>query len=350
MAQMLTDEQIRENLDRAYPLIEPSSEPPGRWHAYEDGRPGQFWKGQSRWSVQHGQAIVRWGYGKPEQVSGASLADGTQVDASWLISGGWRYRVSRKPRRWMHGTIDIQPDGVKFTPGAQPKYVPPTPSEHPSLYVDLAGHVALRDRLLDEDFADALYAYLKNEQFFKEGGERIWSNGLSGTAGFVANLRGQGDVYTDYYPHGGQLPRSELPYLARMNPGLTPEEALREEALTNRVSEVKTILAELGWRRATAEDRNAAAVATRRDLASWEARPEGMTPRWVAKIQTPPPPPPGAIRILKKLPSQMTDAELERDREIATGALPKRLRALATSGRITEDEYREMVARINLIP
>jgi hypothetical protein len=350
MAEMLTDAQIREVLDRHYPLIDPNSEPPGRWQAYEDGRPGQRWKGQSRWSVRHGQAIVRWGYGKPEQVSGASLTDGTHVDVSWWVGDGWRYPASRKPRRWIHGTIDIQADRVMFTPGEQPKYVPPTPSEHPSLYVDLAGHVALRDRLLDEDFADALYAYLQNREFFKEGGDRIWLNGQSELAGFVANLRGQGDVYTDYYPHGGQLPRSESPYAMRANPQLTPEEALREEALTSRVSQVKIILSELGWRLPTAEDRNVAGAAARRDLAAWEARPAGAAPDWVAKIQAPRPPPPGAIRLRSKLPGQMTDAESDRDREIATQALPKRLHALATSGRITEDEYREMVGRISRIP
>jgi len=349
MAEKLTDAQVRENLDRSYPLIEQDALPPGCWKPYENGNPGQKWTGQSRWSVRHGESIVRWGYGKPEHVTDANLVDGTHVDAS-SVGDGWRYKISESPRRWQHGTIDIRQDGVTFTLGEQPKYATPTSSDHPSLYVDMAGDNALRERLLDADFADALYAYLKNQELFKEGGERIWSNGLSGTAGFIANLRGQGDVYTDYYPHGGRLPLSELPHAARTRPQLTPQEAAFEAALTARFAEIKTIVARLGWRLATAEDRNIAAAATRRDLASWEARPEGTVPDWVAKIQAPRPPPTGAVRLLAIHPSQMNEAERARDQETATNALPKRLHSLAISGRISDTEYWSMTGRIARIP
>jgi len=352
MAERLTDAQVQANLDRFYPLIEQGVDPPGHWRAYEDGRPGQKWTGESRWSNRHGEAIVRWGYGKPEYITKASLADGMRVNAN-RAGDGWRYRVSDSPRRWVHGTIDIRPDHVLFTPGQQPKYNAPARGGYPNLYVDLANDNVLRERLLDEDFADAVYAYLKNEEFFKEGGERIWLNGMSGTAGFVANLRGQGDIYTDYYPHGGRAPLGDRAYAARRTlgePEPTPEEAALEAAIIARFTEIKAILAGLGWRLATKEDRNFAAVATRRDLASWEARPGGAVPDWVAKIQAPRPPPPGAIRLLSVHPNQMTEAERARENEIATQALPKRLYSLATSGRISEIEYREMVGRISQIP
>lgn len=185
----------------------------------------------------------------------------------------------------------------------------------------MAGDNALRERLLDADFADALYGYLKNEDFFKEGGERIWLSGLSDTAGFVAKLRGQGDVYTDYYPHGGRAPLNDRAYAARRTlgpPELTPDETALEALLTARFAEIKIMLARLGWRLATTEDRKIAAAATRRDLASWEARPEGPAPDWVAKIQAPRSPPPGALRLLGVHPSQMTEAERARDQEITT--------------------------------
>jgi hypothetical protein len=352
MAEMLTDAQISENLDRSYPPIEPNAELPGRWQAYEDGRPGQKWSGQSRWSIRHGQSVVRWGYGKPEYVSDASLADGTRVHASWWIGNGWRYQISRSPRRWVHGTIDIRPDGVTFTPGEQPKFsAPAQPSGHSNLYADLAGDNALRERLIDEGFADALYAYLKNEDFFKEGGERIWSNGLSGTAGFVASLRGHGDVYTDYYPHGGRAPLDDRAYAARRmlgEPALSQEESAAEALLVARFAEIKGMLAALGWRRPTAEDRETAALATLRDFAALETRPAGMAPDWIAKIQAPRAPPPGAIRLVSRPANQMSEQERARSEVRAT--LPKRLHALAASGRVSEVEYREMVGRIAGIP
>jgi hypothetical protein len=352
MAERLADAQLQENLDRYYPLIEPSADPPGRWQAYDNGQSGQKWTGETRWSIRYGGSIVRLGYGKPEYVTKARLADGTRVNAD-SVGDGWRYQISDGPRRWVHGTIDIRPDDVIFTPGEQPKYTAPTRGDHPSFYADLAGDNALRERLLDDDFADAVYAYLKNEDFFKEGGERIWSNGLSDTAGFIADLRGQGDVYTDYYPHGGRAPLDDRAYAARRTlgePELAPEEVAFEAALTARFAEIKTILATLGWRRATAEDRDVAALATRRDLASWEARSAGGAPDWISKIQATQPPPPGAIRLRSVHPNQMTAAERDRDEEITTQALPKRLYALATSGRISEIEYREMVTRIRHIP
>jgi hypothetical protein len=349
MAERLTDAQVQANLDQSYPLIEQNAVPPGRWQAYDNGQPGQKWTGESRWSIRHGESIVRWGLGKPVYVTRASLADGTRVNAE-RVGDSWRHQISDQPHRWVYGTVDIRPDNVIFTPGEQPKYTPPTRGAHSNLYADLAGDDALRQRLLDEEFADAMYAYLKKEEFFKEGGERIWSNGLSETAGFVAGLRGQGDVYTDYYPHGGRLPMSELPYSVRAMPQLTLEEAVFERALAARIAEIKAILTRLGWRLATEEDRNIAAAATRRDLASFEARPGGAPPDWVAKIQSPRPPAPGAIRLLGVPPNQMTDAERARDNERATQALPKRLYSLATSGRITEVEYREMIGRIAEIP
>jgi hypothetical protein len=153
--------------------------------------------------------------------------------------------------------------------------------------------------------------------------------------------------------HGGRAPLDDRAYAARQmlgEPALTPEEVAVEAALTARFAEIQTILASLGWRRATAEDSNVAAAATHRDLASWEARSEGATPDWATKIPAPPPPPVGTTRLVARHPGQMTEAERTRDQEIATGAFPRRLRLLATSGRISEVEYREMADRIVQIP
>jgi hypothetical protein len=343
MAEKLTDEQVRAFFDQHYPFIEQNEEPPGHVVANDDGRPGQRWSGQSGWRTRHGTSIVRWRLGRPVFASGADLADGTRVDVQNV--GNWRYQISDNPRCWVHGTVDIRPDGVTFTPGEQSKYIAPAPSGHPDLAVDLKGDDEVRERLIGADFADTLYGYLKNGEFFKEGGDWIWSTGMASAAGIVANLRGQGDVYTDYFPHGGREP---LPPFARRR--LTPEQAAFEAALSDRFLEIEAIVTRLSWRRVKEEDRQIDAATTRRDLALWEERPQGVAPAWAAKMHAPRPRSPGAIRLLKNRREPTTEAERTRFDEIENQTLEIRLYSLATSGRITEAEYRSMVIRIARIP
>ncbi len=242
MAEKLTDKQVREFFDRHFPFVEQDEEPPGR--RQEDGRSGRSWSGKLGWRTRHGTSIVRWDLGRPTFVSGAIVADGSVADVQYV--GSWRYQISENPRRWVHGTVDIRRDGVTFTPGEQPKYVAPAVTSSPDLAFDLAGHSELRERLLDADFADALYAHLKDGVFRKGDSDRIWSVSMRRAAAIVADLRGQGDVYLDYYPHGGRFPLTE--------PRYTPEEVSYEAALTARFAEIKAILAGLGWLLATAEE------------------------------------------------------------------------------------------------
>jgi hypothetical protein len=173
MAQRSTFPGVRDHLDQLFPLVEQTGDSPGR-------------SGKMGWRTQHGNSIVCWSAERPAFVLDAMLADASHVDAHHT-GNDWRYRISDAPRRWVHGAVDIRPDGVTFTPGEQPKYSPLTQTDHPNLEIDIANDAPLRARLLDDDFADALYAYLKNGNFFKQGGERIWSIGLSGAAGIVAN-------------------------------------------------------------------------------------------------------------------------------------------------------------------
>jgi hypothetical protein len=232
MVEKLTDEQARASFDKHYPFIEQNEGPPGRWQ--EDDRPGRSWSGKLGWRTRHGASIVGWSLGRPKFVWGADLAAGTHRGESPVYLqyfGTWRYLISDDPRRWVHGTVDIRTDGVTFTAGEQPKYIPPVQSERPDLEADLASDAALRERLLDNDFADALYLYLKNEAFFKEGRDQIWSVRMRHVAAIVANLRGQGDIYIDYYDHRSY-----------------------EAPLTAHFPEIKAILAGLGWRLATKED------------------------------------------------------------------------------------------------
>jgi hypothetical protein len=342
MTEKLTDEEVQEFLDRNYPFIEQNESPPGRAVPNDDGRPGLKWSGESGWRTRHGASIVRWQLGRPVFVASANLADGAAVDVQYV--GTWRYLVSNNPRRWTHGVVDIRPDSVTFTPSEQPEYVAPDPTGHPDLAVDLKSDDMVKERLIDADFADALYGYLKNGQFFKDGGDCICSIGMAGAAGIVANLRGQGDVYLDYFPNGGREP---LPISNQH--GLTPEQAAFEAVLSNRFVEIEAVVKRLNWRRVREEDRDIDAATTRRDLALWEERPQDIVPDWAAKMHAPRLRNPKEMRLSNLRREAMTQAERTRFDENENQALEMRLHSLVTSGRITEAEFRSMVIRIGRI-
>ncbi len=352
MSQDQLDPALRKHLDALYPFIDQNAEPPGRWRPNE-ARPGQSWSGKSGWRTRHGKAVVQWLHGRPIHAWDASLSDGTEIEVSATMGSPlpWRLRLPGEPRRWQHGTVEIRPDSVTFTPGELPPYEPPVATDGPNLEADLARDEALRRRLADEAFADVLYAYLKNGEFWKEGGDRISVIGLSSGGGLVANLRGHGDTYIDYYPRGGIGPVTETVREARRKlgkPEMSPAEASVQEKKVAWFDEITDTLRALGWRRATAEDKAMAAAFTRRDLTLWEQRPAAETPEWATKLR-PPGPQRGRV-ILRAQSGQMTDAQRERHEEIVNQSLQKRLYALAISGRITELEYRSMVQRINQVP
>ncbi len=129
----VSDPKHQEFLDRAYPLIDQNAEPPGRWLV------DKKWSGQSGWRTRHGDSEVRWSYGEPHYASNVLLADGTRIDVQKCMGSPspFRYRLSGEPRRWLHGTIDIQFERVTFTPGEQPSYKPPAKSEHSNLEFDV---------------------------------------------------------------------------------------------------------------------------------------------------------------------------------------------------------------------
>jgi hypothetical protein len=330
MSKQLTDAEHREFLDGNFPFVEQGAEPPGRYVDGEfNGHPVRRWSGQTNWSTRHGAAVVRWSRGRPIFVEDAALPDGTQVRARDAAGSGlhhWRYQASAQPRRWIHGRIEIHPDRVIFVVGRQPTYNPPAAGEFPDLEFDLAHDKSLRDRLIDADFADALYAYLKNGDFWKAGGDRIWSIGLSGAAGLVADLRGHGDVYTDYYPHGGNTGDHRAAVFA----------------------EISELLKKISWRRPTAEDLIEAAAFTRRDLDLWEGRAPASAQEWTLKLKMPAHHP-GAVALVARS-GQQAERQRLRQAEHRELTLEKRLHALAVSGRVSETEYLSMGARIRQIP
>lgn len=330
--------EVRKHLDRHYPFIDQGAEPP---------------QGKIGWRTRHGSAVVLWQGKRPIRVWHALLPNGAAVEASANMGSPlpWRYRLSGEPRHWQHGTVEIRDDGVTFTPGELPPYDPPVIVDGPDLEVDLAGDEAFRRRLADENFADTLYGYLKNGEFWKEGGERIWVIGLSRAGSLVARLRGHGDIYLDYYPYGRAAPLTDamLEMRRRLGHELTPEQAAVQAERKARFDEIANMLRSIGWRRATAEDKATAAIYTRRDLAAWEERPSSDAAEWAQKLR-PQSPPQGRVVLRARPAREMSDQERERHEEIASQSLQKRLYALAISGRIVEPEYHSMTQRISQIP
>ncbi len=188
----------QEFLDRLYPFIEQGQEPPGRY-APSEKLGGRFaWQGQSGWRTRHGQAIVRWSLGKPSDVENALYPDGSRGEARDTLDHGFRRR-STGERLWIYGRIDIQSGDVLFIDGDQPVYRPPPQGDVPDLEADLARDPSFLAAMKDDRFALAVQKVFENRGFYKGQDTREWTCGLSKAAGLVADLRGRGESYHDYY-------------------------------------------------------------------------------------------------------------------------------------------------------
>jgi hypothetical protein len=101
---------------------------------------------------------------------------------------------------WVYGRIDIRPDDVIFIDGDQPVYQPPPQGEVPNLEADLARDSAFLADIRDDRFTLAVLKVFDSRSFYKGQYPRVWSCGLPRCAGLVADLRGRGEIYIDYYP------------------------------------------------------------------------------------------------------------------------------------------------------
>jgi hypothetical protein len=137
MSQTLDTANRQEFLDRLYPFIERGQEPPGRYEPSEKLGGRLAWQCQMGWRTRHGEAIVIWSLGKPNEVEKARYPDGSQGEARDTLDHGFRRRASGE-RLWVYGRIDIRPDDVIFIDGDQPLYQPPPQGEVPNLEADLA--------------------------------------------------------------------------------------------------------------------------------------------------------------------------------------------------------------------
>lgn len=188
----------RAYLDDRSPFLEKGAEPPGRSVPNPDGK-GHRWEGATGWRTRHGDAVVRWSLGNPRDVTGARMPDGKRGDIEHVLDHGFRRRGTGA-RRWIYGTIDIRPNEVAFTDAPmQPAYTPPPPGDEPNLERTLAGDPAFLAALRDDRFAQATYIVLKDHEFVRLSDLGTWSCGDRQAARIVADLRGVGESYQDYF-------------------------------------------------------------------------------------------------------------------------------------------------------
>jgi hypothetical protein len=393
-------------IDRRYPFIEQGSEPPGRFiDAPQTG--GRKWSGESGWRTRHGLAVVWWDLGRPIKVEQALYPGNIRGGAESTLDRGWRRRAA-DGRRWILGAIAISPDDVAFTDREQPIYAPPQPAEVPNLEADLAHDAEFLNALQDDRFANAVYAVFQNRNFYKGQNQPSWSYGNRETARMIRDLRGLGESYQDWFPHGGlrgvypddrpereaslrkDIDRFSQPLdFDKMVQSITaasqhPEvrkviesqraefEKRRSQMEGQRIQSLefaKTYLAaldenadvfkeihnhlkRLGWRSENAQDREqssrrrlAEEVSLLEELRALDRRPEANPGEWAEPLRRKDLA--GPLRLVAR---SGTDESLsEAEKEVQNGGVRRILVQLAITGRISREEYDAFLAKLNKI-
>jgi hypothetical protein len=325
---------------------------------------------------------------------------------------------------WVYGRIDILSDDVIFIDGDQPIYQPPPQGEVPNLEADLARDPAFLADIKDDRFTLAVLNVFENRSFYKGQDPRTWLCGSRQSAGLVADLRGRGESYQDYYPgHAAlagtypddrpdierrlqsrieQISRSltKDPPLgvriedlaARLGPGVHSAEEVRQamelmrpelekqrpekieryrvqqraaleraqrnlaafqedHANDDVLEAVRAHLSRLGWRVETERDRERVhqewverGVQVLQKVKELELRPAAATGAWVEPLRHQRPSFGRAFEagVLESMSADVWAVE--------TGELERRLKELALTGRVTEQEYRALIEQSSRLP
>jgi hypothetical protein len=282
--------------------------------------------------------------------------------------------------------------------------VPPPQTDVPDLEADLARDPAFLADVQDDRFANAVYSVF-NRSFYKGDNERAWVGGSRMAARMLRDFRGRGESYQDWFPHGGLtgvypddrpareaafrqiIEQSSQPYsfdrmIASMPEDLrarlqTELEARRAEFERNlpqlEESRLKSLesarqalakmddnvevfeklrnhLTRLGWRVENAEDQRrvqvrtiARKVAVLREIKELAKRPTAAPGEWTERLRVQQERVEGVIAIVDKNGLERMSQD---EREAHLGGAERRLRELALTGRIANDEYEALSARL----
>lgn len=188
-------------------------EKPRGWWELDPDLGTKTWRGELFWEEAHGPAVVTVMTGSLERVDHCLLPDGTRglacasLEVPKVVKGHpsvWRYE--RKDGTFEYGRIVIDEGrDVRFVsaPELAPVHTAPDPVEDAFL-VDVEGDERLMGLLQDDAFAQEFYASLCNMDWVRRDGPGEWGCTWRAAGGVVAELRGRGEEYIDFYCSGNE--------------------------------------------------------------------------------------------------------------------------------------------------
>lgn len=174
---------------------------PGNWLPLGEGG-DLIWVGPDQWASEHGLARVEWLADKPINIMGALLEDGAR---GYLFkkghparNGAWRCAIGKG--QWVHGRIEIRRDDVCFFKDDRMK---PPPAPKGSIADRISSSEVVKSYAKTEQGAQDLYAALAGNSWSDGVGNRqsfTWAEAAS----LVAEARGMGEIYSDFFLSGGE--------------------------------------------------------------------------------------------------------------------------------------------------
>ncbi len=247
------------------PVVPAAGPAPGRRTWKPDGTMGP-WEGETCWRTVHGDATLCWRRGEPVRAFAvAHASDGplAEVEAFPRRDGVWRRPTAEG---YAVGTLDVRDDGIAFVDGPVPPFAPrrmPGDGEPPDLEAELGRDTDFLGLVRDDAFAAAVCDGLRNRDLVRsDAPDRPWLMSYGRIAGMVADMRGRGEAYTDWYPY----PRDTTPAA---------------------VAAFEAVVARLGWRDLDSDDAALHARLLADLMAEVDARPAGPCPDWASRFGTP---------------------------------------------------------------
>lgn len=277
---------------------------PGKWVKDSKSKTSQ-WSGMVSWLTEHGDAAIEWTLGKPQRIWNARSPDGAVVSFCEVSSPNdpdlWR-RPNPSGRGYIAGAVEIKTDGIAFTdhPSTTPELPAPDPDR---LGACLALDGQFLMRIQDDEFAAAVNEYLRNREFRRDAtSEGRWALTWRSIGGLVADLRGIGESYLDFYLGDRQF---------------RPEHTVEFEEMLER----------MGWHALTPEEYARDHQVSIAILYEVELRPEGSVPT----EERP--------RIYRLEPARKARDD---------GGLVSRMHRAARQGRVTEAEFDRFFSHLDL--
>jgi len=230
------------------------------------------------------------------------LPGGYRGPAEFTVMGlvqAWRrpeFGIEIPPDGWIYGDLIFSDvDAVFIDAAIQPKPELPVDWGYPDLEVGIFRSSELRSLLSDHRIASGLYQLFKWGTWHKRD-EAIWQCSTRAAGRIVANLRGKGEYYLDYYT-------------AHVPQEIAGHRQLAEAAIQH-----------LGWQKMHFENFESIEALAMSCFALWEPRAEAPTPTWYRQSRVPR----NAIASTR------------------AGVILSRMDALAKSGRISKEEWQAL--------